>query len=135
MAMFEWDVTSLTSVNVANTVANPHFYGTHYGVKGYWVKLPGNAPAIGSITLVAVQGANDGLYIIIEHSSEPTILEMIPHTIISYERGGRWINIGSGVAAGVHAGAPVTGNLGSGSREKRLRLYYRSVNEYVGPTA
>jgi hypothetical protein len=135
MAYFEWEVSSITSVRFsAADIAAGFYYGTMYGVKGYWVKLPNNAPPIGSITLAAAVKGEDGLYTMYGSTSAGGALTdcsgwvVTARTIVSYERGGRWINIGA-------YGSSIPVSIGTGARRKMMRLYYRSVNEYVGPTA
>jgi fructose-1,6-bisphosphatase/inositol monophosphatase family enzyme len=133
MAYVEWIVTSLSSVRIsAGEKAAGFFYGTLYGVLGHWLKIPDTAPAIGSITLIAAPIANglaDGLYFFWDHSSNP-VAGYQAKTIVSYERGGRWINIRPGATAWAAGARVVLGN-----SKKVARLYYRSVNDYTGPTA
>ena len=132
MAFIEWIVTSLSSVRIAAGEKTAGFwYGTMNGVLGHWLRIPETAPAIGNITLIAAPVANglaDGLYFAWDHSSNPVAC-YVAKTIVSFERGGRWINIHAG---GSSMGTP---RMVSGNSKKMARLYYRSVNDYVGPTA
>ena len=40
MAFVMWDVTSLTSARSTTDEAYGYYYGTKFGVKGHWVKIP-----------------------------------------------------------------------------------------------
>ena len=62
MPFIQWDVTSLTSARSTTDEAYGYYYGTKFGVKGHWVKIPASAPAIGNITLAGVaDSVPDGL--------------------------------------------------------------------------
>lgn len=143
MAYFEWDVSSITSSKTTLTfgAAGGVYYGTLFGAaKGYWVRLPSNAPAINDITLAAAMSpaGNDGLYMcrtttILANGLTLGTLQQFPVTIIAFQRGGRWIKVANYAPHG--AGCAVVGGKSSaGAGRKILKLYYKSVLEYVGPT-
>jgi hypothetical protein len=136
MAYVEWIVTSLTSLRIADAEKTAgYFFGTLNGVRGHWLRIPETAPAIGNITLIAspvASGFMDGLYFDYANTTHPAATvsnHIIAKTIVGYERGGRWINFR---AAGVAWTPP---QLIATSAKKMARLYYRSANDYVGPTA
>jgi len=122
----EWDVSSLSTARSTTDAAYGFYFGTKHGQAGYWVKVPDSAPCIGNITLTGVAGHDPaGLAFIVMYSTIP-VVRATARTITYFEKGGRWINLGTStpgvaMAAGVHA--------------KRIRLYYSAVNEPVGPTA
>lgn len=126
MPFIEWVVTSLTTARGTTDAAYGFYYGTKHGKAGYWVKIPDSLPAIGDITLtgVALNDA-DGLSFCLYYSTIP-VERSTSRTITYFERGGRWINLGTStpgvaMAAGVH--------------KKKIRLYYSTVNQPVGPEA
>mgnify|MGYP001160655830 FL=1 len=122
MPFIQWDVTSLTTHRQGDDEAYGFYFGTKNGVAGYWVRIPDNAPPIGDITLAGVVGSDPvGLSFVVWYTSIPGQRDTA-RTITSFEKGGRWINLGTtspgvAMAAGVH--------------KKSIRLFYRSVNEGV----
>jgi len=128
MAFVEWDVTSLTTGrDIAAEKAVGFYFGTLHGVAGYWVRIPEHAPAIGSITLIGVnEGMPDGVILKYGQTSDPIMYDDIARTIVGYEKGGRWIDLGTSTP---------TAPMAAGSARKKIALYYKSVNEYSGPTA
>jgi hypothetical protein len=126
MVEVTWDITSITSAHTAaaNETAG-NYYGTKYGVAGYWIKLPDSAPPIGSITLAA-SGGNDGVYI--RTNSSNTLGVNLAKTIVAYEKGGRWICIGAAGASGLNARHT------TGAKRKTIQVHYRAATDYVGPT-
>jgi len=144
MAFFEWDVSSITSSKTTLSFGSQGgmYYGILFGQsKGYWVRLPAAAPAIGNILLAAVAGANDGLYMVrgstivaggaAAHIYATGIVN--PVTIIAFQKGGRWIKVANYAPHGAGC-AVVGGKASAGGSEKKLRLYYKSTAEYTGPT-
>jgi hypothetical protein len=126
MVEVTWDISSITSAHTAAAdEAAGNYYGTKYGVAGYWIKLPDSAPPIGSITLAAA-GMNDGLYIFTGSSNGVGI--RLAKTIITYEKGGRWICIGAAGASGLNARHT------TGAKRKTIQVHYRAATDYVGPT-
>lgn len=126
MGFIEWDISSLSTARGTTDEAYGFYYGTKFGQAGYWIKVPDSAPAIGNITLAGVAGHDpDGVNFLLYYSSIP-VERATARTITYFEKGGRWLNLGTStpgvaMAAGVH--------------RKKIRLYYSTVNEPVGPTA
>lgn len=124
-------VTSITSANTAAAAfAAGNWYGTMLGHTGYWLRIPSRAPPIGYIKLAAdssgLDANADGMYIETYTSTVNTITRLAK-TIIAYEKGGRWICIGTAVASGLNTRHT------TGTKVKKIRLYYTPFNEYVGP--
>ena len=124
-------VTSITSAHTASTAHDAgNWYGTKLGKTGYWLRIPSRAPPIGYIKLAAdssgLDANADGMYIETDTSAANTITRLAK-TIIAYEKGGRWICIGTAVASGLNARHT------TGTKVKKIRLYYTPFNEYVGP--
>ncbi len=125
-------VTSITSAHTAAAAfAAGNWYGTMLGHTGYWLRIPSRAPPIGYIKLAAdssgLDANADGMYI----ETDTTAFgkkNVLAKTIIAYEKGGRWICIGTADASGLTAARHTTG-----SQVKKIRLYYTPFNEYVGP--
>jgi len=128
MAFVMWDVTSLTSVRSTTDEAYGYYYGTKFGVKGHWVKIPASAPAIGNITLAGVaDSVPAGLLFDRNQTTSAIGFKTTALTIVGFQKGGRWINVAA--YGGMNA------LLSAGAYGKRLRLYYTAVNEPIGPTA
>ena len=128
MAFVMWDVTSLTSARSTTDEAYGYYYGTKFGVKGHWVKIPATAPAIGDITLVGVaDSVPAGLLFDRDQTTSAISFKTTALTIVGFQKGGRWINVAA--YGGMNA------LLSAGAYGKRLRLYYTAVNEPIGPTA
>lgn len=124
-------VTSITSAHTASTAHDAgNWYGTKLGKTGYWLRIPSRAPPIGYIKLAAdssgLDANADGMYI----ETDTTAFgkkNVLAKTIIAYEKGGRWICIGTAVASGLNTRHT------TGTKVKKIRLYYTPFNEYVGP--
>ena len=128
MAFVMWDVTSLTSARSTTNEAYGYYYGTKFGVKGHWVKIPATAPAIGNITLVGVADYVPAGLLFDRYQTTSAIgFKTTALTIVGFQKGGRWINVAA--YGGMNA------LLSAGAYGKRLRLYYTAVNEPIGPTA
>jgi len=128
MAFVMWDVTSLTSARSTTDEAYGYYYGTKFGVKGHWVKIPATAPAIGNITLVGVaDSVPAGLLFDRDQTTNAIGFKTTALTIVGFQKGGRWINVAA--YGGMNA------LLSAGAYGKHLRLYYTAVNEPIGPTA
>ena len=128
MAFVMWDVTSLTSARSTTNEAYGYYYGTKFGVKGHWVKIPATAPAIGNITLVGVADSVPAGLLFDRYQTTSAIgFKTTALTIVGFQKGGRWINVAA--YGGMNA------LLSAGAYGKRLRLYYTAVNEPIGPTA
>lgn len=124
-------VTSITSAHTASTAHDAgNWYGTKLGKTGYWLRIPSRAPPIGDIKLAAdssgLDANADGMYIETDTSAANTITRLAK-TIIAYEKGGRWICIGTADASGLNTRHT------KGTKVKKIRLYYTPFNEYVGP--
>jgi hypothetical protein len=130
--IFEWDVTSITSVHTTLTQGNwgGYYYGTLFGEAGLWLKMPTAAPPIGYVTLDAASvGGNQGLYGIRGTTWSATVGNEVRGAlqIEGYQQGGRWFRIDRSTA--------VPAKMKSGAYVRKLRLCYVSVNEGVSITA
>jgi len=124
-------ISTITSAHTAATdFAAGNWYGTMLGHTGYWLRIPSRAPPIGYIKLAAdssgLDANADGMYIETDTSAANTITRLAK-TIIAYEKGGRWICIGTAGASGLNTRHT------KGTKVKKVRLYYTPFNEYVGP--
>ena len=124
-------ISTITSAHTAAAAfAAGNWYGTMLGHTGYWLRIPSRAPPIGYIKLAAdssgLDANADGMYI----ETDTTAFgkkNVLAKTIIAYEKGGRWICIGTAVASGLNTRHT------TGTKVKKIRLYYTPFNEYVGP--
>ena len=124
-------ISTITSAHTAAAdFAAGNWYGTMLGQTGYWLRIPSRAPPIGYIKLAAdssgLDANADGMYIETDTSAANTITRLAK-TIIAYEKGGRWICIGTAGASGLNTRHT------KGTKVKKIRLYYTPFNEYVGP--
>lgn len=124
-------ISTITSAHTAAAAfAAGNWYGTMLGHTGYWLRIPSRAPPIGYIKLAAdssgLDANADGMYIETDTSAANTITSLAK-TIIAYEKGGRWICIGTAVASGLNTRHT------KGTKVKKVRLYYTPFNEYAGP--
>ena len=124
-------ISTITSAHTAAAAfAAGNWYGTMLGHTGYWLRIPSRAPPIGYIKLAAdssgLDANADGMYIETDTSAANTITSLAK-TIIAYEKGGRWICIGTAVASGLNTRHT------TGTKVKKVRLYYTPFNEYAGP--
>lgn len=135
MAFVEWEITSLTTGRSTTDEAKGFYFGTKYGQAGYWLKIPDSVPAIQHMILTATPvasggagGGDGGLYFVAYYSTIPVERIVYVQTCKKYEKGGRWI---CASASGTTIGVVIA----AGAHKKKVRLYYKGVNEAVGPTA
>jgi hypothetical protein len=124
-------ISTITSAHTAAAAfAAGNWYGTMLGQTGYWLRIPSRSPPIGYIKLAAdssgLDANADGMYIETDTTAANTITRLAK-TIIAYEKGGRWICIGTADASGLNTRHT------TGKKVKKIRLYYTPFNEYVGP--
>jgi len=128
MAVFEWDVTSITSVHTTLTEGEwgGYYYGTLFGEAGLWLRMPTSAPPIGYITLdAAAVAGNAGLYGVRGTTWAAATGNEVrgPLQIEGYQKGGRWFRMDRSTA--------IPAKMKSGAYVRKLILHYVSVNEGV----
>lgn len=134
MAYCEFQISSLSSANgTLNTGANKPccFYGSLFGVTAYWIRLPSSAPPIGDMN-VSTAEYGWGAFLETEGSTTPFAAahqRVVPLAVAAFQRGDRWFRVTQ------LTGAATVRYINTAGKKKMLRVWYRGMNEGIGPTA